>query len=289
MKLPARLLPLFFLLLFFSSCTPEPATKELTVVSLNIRFNNPDDGINAWPDRIPLVELYMKETMPDIVGVQESLHEQNTDLLRIMPGYAYVGAGRDDGAESGEFSPVFYRKETFQLLEDSQFWLSETPNVPGSIGWEAVLPRIVTWAKLKHVKSGTVVFVFNTHYSHVSDLARRRSMEFMAEKIPEIAGDSPTIVMGDFNIRDDSELYEHMIQYLETNNGLRNARYLSQKPTEKTESTYNAFNNNFEGAVIDYIFVNDHFDVLTFEVDKVNVGDVFISDHWPVKATLRLK
>jgi endonuclease/exonuclease/phosphatase family metal-dependent hydrolase len=200
-----------------------------------------------------------------------------------------VGTGRDDGGESGEFSPIFYRTERFELLEDSQFWLSETPDVPGSIGWEAVLPRIVTWAKLRHLESGTEMFVFNTHYSHVSDLARKKSMELMSEMIAGIAGNSPTIVMGDYNIRDDSDLYKHMIQHLEQRNGLRNVRYSSQQPAGEIVTTFNAFREDFEGAVIDFIFVNDYFEVLTFGVDEVKDGEVFISDHWPVKASLRLK
>ncbi len=270
------------------SCSPQKTEQTIKVMTYNVRFDNPADGINAWPNRIPLNEAYMRQETPDIVGMQENLHHQNLDLLRIMPGYAYVGTGRDDGKEGGEFSPIFYRTDVFELLDDSQFWLSETPDVPGSIGWEAVLPRIVTWAKLKHLQSGMELYVFNTHYSHVSDLARKKSMEFMSEKINEIAGDHPVIVLGDFNITKGSDLYHHMITHLKENNGLQNAQYLSKEPVTGADATFNAFRDGIEPRVIDYIFVDENFQVLSYAVDIVKDGEIFISDHWPVQAVLRL-
>ena len=284
-----RIISAVVVLLFFSFCNLPKPDHTVTVMTFNIRFDNPGDGINAWSNRIPVTKAYMSQETPDILGVQESLYHQNLDLLEIMPGYAYVGTGRDDGKEGGEFSPIFYRKEVFELLEDAQFWLSETPDVPGSIGWEAILPRVVTWAKLKHVQSGKELFVFNTHYSHVSDLARRKSMEFMADKINEIAGDHPVIVLGDFNITQGSDLYHHMVAHLEEKNGLQNAEYLSQQPVSLADATFNAFRDGIEPRVIDYIFVDNNFDVLSYAVDIVKEDEVFISDHWPVKAVLKLK
>lgn len=288
MKTLLRLLPLIFVFSLSSCGSPE---KDVTikVMTFNVRFDNPGDGVNAWPNRIPIVEKYMNEEMPDIVGMQENLHHQNQDLLQIMPGYAYVGTGRDDGKEGGEFSPIFYRKEVFELLEDAQFWLSETPDVPGSIGWEAIFPRVVAWAKLQHIESGNALFVFNTHFSHVSDLARRKSMEFMAEQVNAIAGAYPIIVMGDFNITKGSDLYFDMIAHLDQNNNLSNAEYLSETPVKNADATFNAFRDDIAPRVIDYIFVDDHFDVLSYGVDKVKEGDVFISDHWPVRAELRVR
>lgn len=281
------LLPVFLLLFVFCSGPKPPA--DIHVMTFNVRFDNPRDGVNAWPNRIPLVEAYMKEQMPDIVGMQENLHHQNIDLLDIMPGYAYVGTGRDDGLEGGEFSPIFFRTERFEKLQDGQFWLSQTPDVPGSIGWEAVLPRIVTWVQLKDRNSNMDFFVFNTHFSHVSDLARRRSMEFMSEKMAEIAGDTPVIVTGDFNITKGSELYHDMAERFQENNRLTNAQNISQQPVINADDTFNAFRDDTQPRVIDYIFVDDHFEVLSFAVDIVKDGDVFISDHWPVRAMVRFK
>ncbi len=287
MKVLFLLAPLFLLL--FNFCSSEPPGHEIKVMSLNVRFDNPADGINAWEHRIPLMETYMAEEMPDILGVQESLHHQNEDLLQIMSGYAYVGTGRDDGLRSGEFSPVFYRTQTFTLMEHGQFWLSETPDIPGSIGWEAILPRVVSWAKLKHRESEREMVVFNTHFSHVSDLAREKSMEFMSDQIQKIAGEFPVIVTGDFNITKGSPLYDYMIDHLEQNNGLRNVEYYSQQPVVNADNTFNAFRDDTDPRVIDFIFTDNQFEVKNFSVDQVKDDGFFISDHWPIKAVLQLK
>ncbi len=259
---------------------------KIKVISFNVRFDNPDDGINQWKYRIPVIMEYMASERPDIIGMQENLHHQNEDLLEIMPGYTYVGTGRDDGKKGGEFTPVFYRQDGFEALEDSQFWLSETPYEPGSIGWEAVLPRIVTWIKLKHIDTGKEIYVFNTHFSHVSDKARRQSMIFMSEKIAEIAGDRKIIVTGDFNIRKGSALYEEMRDRFLHQNRLTNADYLAREKETGTGTTFNGFRAGIEPRVIDYIFVSPHFSVERYAVDEVMDGDVYISDHWPVQSVL---
>jgi endonuclease/exonuclease/phosphatase family metal-dependent hydrolase len=284
MRIISRIIPL--MLLIFTFCTPEKTGFELKVMSFNVRFDNPDDGINAWPNRIPLVEKYMKDEMPDIVGMQENLYHQNEDLLRIMPGYAYVGTGRDDGEKGGEFSPIFFRTDRFELLDHSQFWLSETPDVPGSIGWAAVLPRVVAWAQLKHKESGKELFVFNTHFSHVSDEARRKSMQFLSDQITKIAGDSRVILTGDFNITQGSELYYEMQERFLEQNNLQNAELISEKPFTGIKNTFNGFRRDIESRVIDFIYVNEFFSVKTYSIDKIMEGDIFISDHWPVKVEI---
>ena len=284
---------IFFLAMCFLAVIHLPAQEsprdfELKVMTFNVRFDNPGDGINAWEHRIPLVETYMAEVAPDIVGVQESLHHQNTDMLRIMPGYQYIGTGRDDGRQGGEYSPIFFRSDRFELLGHGQFWLSETPDVPGSIGWEAILPRVVAWARLKDRESGLDLYVFNTHFSHVSDLARRKSMEFMSEQIRKIAGDKRVVVTGDFNITKGSELYYDMLAQFYRNNRLQNAELISQAPVSGAHSTFNAFREDVAARVIDYIFVDGHFRVDTYQVDRIMQDGVFISDHWPVWARVVL-
>jgi endonuclease/exonuclease/phosphatase family metal-dependent hydrolase len=282
---------LIAILVIFSclSGTFAAGNNELLVMTFNVRFDNPGDGINAWVHRISLVEQYMKEMKPDIVGMQENLFHQNEDLLRIMPGYAYIGTGRDDGKKGGEFSPVFYRTDRFELKEHGQFWLSETPDVPGSIGWEAILPRVVSWAKLLDKKLDTELYIFNTHFSHVSDLARRKSMEFMSAQIKKIAGDSKVIVTGDFNITKGSELYYDMLAHLFRNNKLQNTELIAMEPVENAWSSFNAFRHETSPRVIDYIFVDHHFEVIGYGIDKVLDEDVFISDHWPVWARIRIR
>ncbi len=284
MKKTIFLLAMCFLAVIHLPAQESQRESDLKVMTFNVRFDNPGDGINAWEHRIPLAEKYISKVAPDIIGIQESLHHQNTDMIKIMPGYQYIGTGRDDGRQGGEYSPIFFRSDRFELLGYGQFWLSDTPDVPGSIGWEAVLPRVVAWARLKDGESGLDLYVFNTHFSHVSDLARRKSMEFMSEQIRKIAGDHRVIVTGDFNITRGSELYDDMLAHFYRNNRLQNAELISRTPAVGAESTFNAFREKVAARVIDYIFVSDHFRVAAYQVDRFKQDGVFISDHWPVWA-----
>jgi len=259
---------------------------ELTVMTFNIRFDNPADGINRWDARIPLFTEYMDSVAPDIAGMQEVLHNQIIDILDMMPGYAYTGTGRDDGKTGGEYSPIYYREDRFTLEDHSQFWLSETPEVPGSRSWDAAITRIVSWAALRDRKSGEIIYVFNTHFDHRGVQARLNSIELMSEKINEIAGDYPVVVLGDFNIRKGSDDYDFMVDNFAGNNGLTNAEYISQNPVVNADATFNGFRTDIEPRVIDFIFTDKNFEVNWYRVDKVMENRIFISDHWPVVAEI---
>ncbi|HSV87029.1 MAG TPA: endonuclease/exonuclease/phosphatase family protein, partial [Bacteroidales bacterium] len=250
-------------------------------------FDNPTDGINAWLNRIPMVKSYLHEAKADIVGVQEALHHQVLDLEKMLPDYKRVGTGRDDGREAGEYSPVFFRKDRFELVDNGQFWLSETPEVPGSIGPCAVLPRITTWAQLRIKSTGKNIFVFNTHYCHVNDAARWFGAGVMSEKMAEIAGKMPMIVTGDFNLDTDSETYRKVAELFLKNNHLTNAVKLHLTEDQIADGTFNAFRYTENQPFIDYIFISQHFESKSSSIDKVVSEGIFISDHWPV--TLRLK
>ena len=259
---------------------------DLTVMTFNIRLDTQADGINRWEARIPLFTGYMDSVAPDIVGMQEVLHNQLLDILDIMPGYAYTGTGRDDGMQGGEYSPVFFREDRFTLYDHSQFWLSETPEIPGSLSWDAAITRIVSWAALKDRQSGDLIYAFNTHFDHRGVQARLNSIELLSEKIKEIAGDSPVIVLGDFNIRKESDDYRFMIDTFSENNGLSNAELISRAPVTGAESTFNGFRTDIEPRVIDFIFVDNNLYVSSYRVDKVMENGIFISDHWPVVAEI---
>ncbi|TVR70597.1 MAG: endonuclease/exonuclease/phosphatase family protein [Marinilabiliales bacterium] len=273
---------LFALCLVIASCGPKE--HELTVMTFNVRFDNPADGENRWEARIPIVKSYMKEAAPDIVGMQEVLVNQIEDFLDIMPGYAYVGTGRDDGRTGGEYSPIYYREERFNLRDHGQFWLSETPEIPGSRSWDAAITRIVSWAALEDRQSGEIIYAFNTHFDHRGVQARLNSIELMADRITEIAGDAPVIVVGDFNIRKSSEDYEFMVNTFAERNGLTNAELIAEEPVTGAQSTFNGFRTDIEPRVIDFIFVDDNYRVLSYRVDEEMENGIFISDHWPVVA-----
>ncbi len=278
------IISLFILSMIASSCGT--SQTELTVMTFNIRMDTPADGINQWENRIPLFREYMDSVAPDIAGMQEVLHNQLLDINDIMTGYGYVGTGRDDGKTGGEYSPVFYREERFSLMDHGQFWLSETPDVPGSRSWDAAITRIVSWAALEDNNSGKVIYVFNTHFDHRGVQARLNSIELIADKIVEIAGDSPVLVLGDFNIRKSSDDYNFMVDIFESNNGLANAEYIAEAPVTNAETTFNGFRTDIEPRVIDFIFTDNTFGVNYYRVDKVIENGIFISDHWPVVAGL---
>src|SRR5689334_7105606 len=125
------------------------AAQDLNVMTFNIRYNRPADSLDAWPYRKDKVASQMLFHEIDVLGVQEALHDQMMDLQARLPRYKYVGGGRDDGKEKGEYSAIFYDTSKLQLLQTKTFWLSETPEVPGSKGWDAAITRVVTWAKFR--------------------------------------------------------------------------------------------------------------------------------------------
>jgi endonuclease/exonuclease/phosphatase family metal-dependent hydrolase len=284
-----------FFISSFGCSNKEESKKDLHVVTFNVRYDNPDDGPNRWEMRVPLIESYFAKEMPDIIGMQEVKHNQIIDLQKILPGFAYVGTGRDDGKQGGEYTPIFYKKDKFSLLENSQFWLSETPEVPGSIGWDAAITRIVTWAKFEDKFSGKTFCFFNTHFDHRGVKAREMSPFLLSDKIAEIAVNSPVILTGDFNIQKNnatlgSAVYDNLIETLKSKNALNSAELITETPVTTTGSTSTGFRPNWtvgeSGDAIDYIFVNEYFKVKSYRVDRIVKDSIFISDHWPVIARL---
>ncbi len=285
MKILASLLVLSCIL--FLSCNR--SKQDISVMTFNIRLDTPADGENRWEARIPVVAAYMDTVSPDIVGMQEVLHNQLIDLQNMMPGYSYVGTGRDDGKQGGEYSPVFFKKDRFILRDNSQFWLSKTPDIPGSKSWDAAITRIVSWAELEDRKTGETLYVFNTHFDHRGVEARLKSIELMAEEINKITGNSPVIVTGDFNIRKSSDDYNFMVNTFAENNELSNAETISKTPVVDADATFNAFRKDIDPRVIDFIFVDNAFKVNSYRVDRVMEGNIFISDHWPVVSEITMK
>jgi hypothetical protein len=148
------------------------AKVPIRVMSFNIRLNTPADSANAWPHRKEMVASMMRFHRADLTGVQEALKDQMDDLTKLLPEFGWMGVGRDDGKEAGEYSAIFYLKDRFAVLEQNTFWLSESPEKPGSMGWDAACVRIVTWAKFKDKRMGKAFYHFNTHFDHIGEKAR---------------------------------------------------------------------------------------------------------------------
>ena len=176
-----------FITLLLAGCSSSPIS-HVRLATFNIRYDNPGDSLNSWKYRKDRVCEFIREKQPDVLGMQEVLHHQLEDLLAGLPDYAYVGVGREDGKTQGEYAPVFYRKDKYDLLDSNTFWLSEHPDSVGKLGWDAACTRVATWAKLKEKSTGKEFLMVNTHFDHVGTEARRNSALLIIDKIKEIAG-----------------------------------------------------------------------------------------------------
>lgn len=276
-------IPILAILVSGCATLPSPDPTPIHVMTFNLRLDVASDGVNAWPHRKDAVAALVRRSDADLLGVQEALPNQLADLDALLPEMDRFGVGRN-AALDGEASAIFYRADRFEVLTEATFWLSESSGVAGSVGWDAALPRIVTWGKLRDRASGVVLYHFNTHFDHLGQLARRESAKLIVAKIDEIAGDSPVILTGDFNVVPDSEPYRIVTS------ALRDARAISQSPPSGPDSTWNAFRAIEPGRRIDFIFVRGSIAVLDHAALDETIGEGrFPSDHLPVVAGIEIR
>lgn len=264
--------------------------EPVRVMSFNIRYDNPDDGPDAWPNRKEFVASTILFHKSDIVGIQEGLIHQLNELDGYLEGFDRVGVGRDDGEEAGEFSAIYYRTDRFEPIKTETFWLSETPDVAGSKSWDAAITRIVTWVYFKDKVNNTNFYAFNTHFDHRGSEARANSAKLIVQKIEEIAGNEPVVLTGDFNTTDDREPYSILTETERDGSDLvlYDGFYHSENGHHGPASTSNGFEEIRPGRRIDYIFVNDSFNVMYHgSLTDVKEGH-FPSDHLPVLAEIVL-
>ncbi|HHP7240654.1 MAG TPA: endonuclease/exonuclease/phosphatase family protein [Cyclobacteriaceae bacterium] len=283
-KLSLYLLGMFLL----NGCSEEEIVKgrlvtdfSLKISSFNIRFDNPDDGFNNWNNRKLHVTSFLKNEQADVVGMQEVLLNQKQYLDTHLTDYASTGIGREDGKTKGEFAPIFYRTEIFQLVDSGTFWLSQSPAIP-SIGWDAVLERICTYAVLEDRRNGRILHVYNTHFDHVGEKARIESAQLILDSINAISNKEWVILMGDLNTEPDTPPYEKII-----NSGFDDC-FNSQTRFGPT-GTFNGFNptRSFDRR-IDFIF-NKGFLEQTYTSHRLIINNNFLSDHFPLIATLEYR
>ena len=276
-------------LVSLAGCSHKTERNSIKVMTMNIRYDNPSDSINAWPERAGLVCSFLLKENPDILGMQEVLWSQYQVLDSVLKDYSSVGIGRDDGARGGEMNPVFYRKDKFEMVRTLTFWLSDTPEIPGSKGWGASLPRIVTWMELVNKQSHKHFFFFNTHFAHDSDSARIMSSRILLNMVGKIAGGFPFIITGDFNMTPASSGYAILTGPDESVPLLKDSYEISGKKPVGPLYTFNGFSDKPGKGRIDYIFVKNGMTVLDHSTLIKKEKGVFISDHWPVEATISVK
>lgn len=282
------LICLFVFVIFSSGIYGQVSVeKSLRVMSFNIRYNEPRDGVNAWVNRKTKVADVIRFHKADLVGVQEALDDQLKDLEKLLPDFAWCGAGRTDGKTDGEYSAILYRRSRFKLLETKTFWLSQTPEKIGSKGWDANLPRIVTWAKFQDLKTKKTFYHFNTHFDHIGKQARTESSKLILAQIPKIAGKFPFVVTGDFNAKEDTNVYQILTGKEEAGNfKLIDARYVSTNGHFGDDSTFNEFKELIPMMKIDYIFVGEKTSVSEHGVLSDRWNGNWASDHLPILAEI---
>lgn len=276
-----QLLALFVFLVSISAYAQ--GSEDIKVSSFNLRMDTPRDSINAWPNRKEMVKSLIQYHDFDIIGTQEGFIHQLTDLME-MPGFAFIGAGRDDGKQGGEHSSIIYKTDRFKVLESGDFWLRENPDEPG-LGWDATCcNRIASWGLFKDLQNGNEFYVFNAHFDHQGVVARKESGKLMVKKMKEIAQGKPVICTGDFNSTPDTEQIIGLSEFL--NDSYKVSKMKPYGPV----GTTNAF--VFTAPMknrIDYVFVSDDFEVSKYAVLTDALNQRYPSDHLPVVATVNFK
>jgi endonuclease/exonuclease/phosphatase family metal-dependent hydrolase len=253
------------------------APSQIKVISYNIRTAKANDGPNSWIYRAPASPMMILDRKPDVFGLQEALAEQAQFMLQCLPGYKYVGVGRDDGRKGGEIMAIFYNKKTVSMLKWGTWWLSETPKKP-SKGWDAACFRTATWALMKEKGSGNKFIYVNTHLDHKGSVAREKGLGVILDKIAELnKGGLPVIVTGDFNMKPGEAPMEKI------NAAMRNTR--TTAVVTDNEGTFTGWGKTSQ--IIDYIFYDGFSSCVRYEtVKKPYLERTFISDHFPIEAVL---
>ena len=276
------------LLLFSVLVIQLASAQDLHVMSFNIRLNTPADSLNAWPYRKDKVVSQVLFHQVGLLGVQEAKPDQMADLRLLLPGYRSLGGGRDDGKDKGEYSAIFYDTTRLISKNSGMFWLSQTPEVPGSLGWDAQITRIVTWSLFTDKLSGKTFYAFNTHFDHIGEVARRESAKLLLRKINTIAGKLPAVITGDFNARPSDEPIRVILNQDDPLR-LTDSRELSTAGHYGPTGTFNGFQSKeIHDSPIDYIFLHGNWKVTSHATISQTWQGRFASDHFAVLALIGL-
>lgn len=298
-------------LLIALTLTVAAGAQTLTVGSYNIRNDNSGDARNGngWRQRCPVICDLVQWVDYDIFGAQEVKRNQLDDMLALLPDYDYVGVGRDDGRDGGEHEPVFYKRERFKLLGSGDFWISQTPDVAGSKGWDAALPRVCTYARFQDRQTKLRFWYFNLHMDHIGVEARREGAKLIVAKVREMCGGEPVIITGDYNVDQNNEIYAIFAE-----SGILKDSFHAAGRKFAYNGTFNSFKSDYHtDSRIDHIFLSPRFEVTNYAVltdcywtadekdDAELKGDAapqeisfrrYIrrcpSDHYPIAARIRI-
>jgi len=257
-------------------------------MTFNIRLDTPLDGAHAWPHRKAHVVSMVRFHEADVVGMQEVLAHQRDVLTAALPGFICLGVGRDDGKQAGELCPLFIRRERLQVLGHGTFWLSPTPDVPGSRGWDAAYNRIATWARVREPHTGREVLVVNTHLDNRGVAARREAARLLRRRIEELGVGQLAFLLGDLNCERASEPF----RILTDGKGLVDSAALSDLPHHGPSFTFQGFDFAARsGPTIDFVLLRPDPAVRVLRQGTLSDhwdGD-YPSDHFPVLAEIAIR
>lgn len=267
---------------------PNPSVSvtdmPVRVMSLNVRYENTGDGENVWANRRDRMGEAINFYDVDILGTQEVLNSQVEDLKKRLPDYSMLGVGREDGKTKGEYCALWYKPERFSVSRSGCFWLSETPDQP-SKGWDAACERTVTWAILYDKVAQKEILALNTHLDHMGEKARSEGVKMVLDKVKELASGRPVVVTGDFNATPESSVIRTLI-----NGGLSHTRDVAKTVYGPDWSWHDWQGYDYPSrGLIDYVFVQNGFDVKSYGVCAETKDGKYLSDHCPVLVTLKYK
>jgi endonuclease/exonuclease/phosphatase family metal-dependent hydrolase len=291
-----RLILAISLVCLLCHAAPRPTigqAADVRVMSFNIRYGTANDGDNHWEKRKRFLIETIKAFDPDLLGTQETLGFQRDYLAENLQGYDVFGVGREDGREKGEMAALYFKRSRFQKIDGGHFWLSQTPDQPGSKSWDSALPRMVTWVKLhdRRRTDAKPILFFNTHFDHRGVEARKESARLLRRRVAELGKSCSVIVTGDFNTGEGSEPYR---QLFGPDNGERSPlgdTYRIAYPGRATnEGTFSGFKvDATSGSRIDWIGVSRDWKIIKATIDRTTREGRTPSDHFPVTAVLRFK
>jgi endonuclease/exonuclease/phosphatase family metal-dependent hydrolase len=289
----------------------ESSGGDMVIMSFNIRYGTAPDGANAWAARRGLVWDLLRTHDPDVIGLQEALRFQLDELRENVPGYAEIGVGRNDGQTHGEYAAILFRTARFRTDEHGTFWLSDTPEQPGSKSWGNTIPRICTWAHFIDKQNGCSFYIYNVHLDHQSQRSRERSVELLAVRIAaRTHRDDPVIITGDFNAGEDNAVIRFVkgeipraVQAPGSGAGTGAASraqthsaamrfidtFRAVHPDAEQVGTFHGFRGGRSSAKIDYVFADPDIAVHDAVILYDNSDDQYPSDHYPVMARINLR
>ncbi len=261
-------------------------SDSLTICSFYTGNDYDCHSAPLWDERVLSIGSLVQSKNFDIIGMQEVNFDRFFSLTETLTNYDSVIGDGEDRTDIEELAPIFFKSDKFILLSKSQYWLSETPDVPGSKSWGAIYPRIVTWAKLQNKISGHIFFVFNTHFCHLNEDAQINSSTLFLQKMNEIAGDAPVIVTGNFNATIDSPVESLLTLNWDRFHSLQNTAKLTKKPKNPVDK--NSVSNGFSPKRhTDHILVNSYLTVQSFNAIESKKIESLYAGHRPVSVKVK--